>query len=121
MSPPMRLRCPMLRWPALLAESRLGDLPFDVVEFVSEVDQIGIAGRRRTEKNVGNRLWGRLAPLRDRRNDRRRLGVMTETDAGHHALQCRRSQRIRRTVACAPRTVQASTALDGLGSPDHDR
>src|ERR1700742_2248902 len=100
----------MSRWSALLAESRLGDLPFDVVEFVSEVDKIGIAGRRRTEQNVGHRLWGRPAPLRDRRNDRRRLGVITEADAGHHALQCRRSQRIRRTVACALRTIQAAPA-----------
>ena len=37
------------------AASRLCDLPFDVVEFVGEVDQFGVGGRRRTEQRVPDR------------------------------------------------------------------
>jgi hypothetical protein len=40
----------------LLAESRLSDLPFDVVEFVREVDEVGIADRRGPEQYVRHRL-----------------------------------------------------------------
>jgi hypothetical protein len=86
----------------LLAESRVSNLPFDVVEFVSEADQIGVVGRRRTEERVRHRRWGQPAPLGDGRNDRGRLGVVSETEAGHHPLHGGRSQRLRRTVACAP-------------------
>jgi hypothetical protein len=42
---------------ALSAESRLSDRPFDVVEFLSEVDQVGVVGGWRTEQRVCDRLW----------------------------------------------------------------
>ncbi len=53
----------------LWAESRLSDLPFDVVEFVGEVDQVGVGGRGRAEQRVRHRLsgHGRTARRRPRR------------------------------------------------------
>ena len=59
-----------------VAESRLCDLPFDVVEFTGEVDQIVVACRWWTEQGVCQRLRVQCAALRHSFDDRGRLGIV---------------------------------------------
>ena len=104
-----------------VAESRLCDLPFDVVEFTGEVDQIVVACRWWTEQCVRQRLRVYSAALRHSRDDRRRFGVVGQAEAWQHPLKGGGAQRIRGAVPGAPGTVQPAASFDRLRCAHHDR
>ena len=90
--------------------SRLGDLPFDVVERVCEVEQIIVGDRRRTEQGVLRGLVPTGVAPAYRRHHRGRIGIRTSPNRGESRCQGWRSAAPARRGPGAPRTVQPGAA-----------
>ena len=86
----------------------------------ARIDQVGV-GRRAVDRTVCAPPPAGAAPQRSRDglDDRGRLGIVAEAEAGQHPLQCGGAQRVGGAVAGAPRPVQPAAALDGLRCPHH--
>ena len=118
MSPPLRLRPPG-RWGCgLLAESRLCDLPFDVVERVGKVYQVGVGHRRRTEQLMpyGFRISLRCASLGTAAGSA--LGPRPSRGRGPSCRVAVRSASAARSLAPA-RPVEPPAPLGGFRGTHH--